>query len=1680
MSVLSLSEVQYVGERSPVTKPTEDILEESTLLQVDGTRKRVREKLSLAICDRKQILLEVDDAQRGPADDRLDSREDGTFKELHRSPQRHNDEVLDNIHATEKPLPNIDMFQQGQVHEQLSNKHEGNANFPDSDKHEENACFPHTDSQLAECKILNGMVEEETSFLREKKINEDVIHLRIESHSYSGQQCNEVGSCFEPEQGVQLIDRNFKSNDNMVPAKDSQGDKICEFNNREDAPCSAESIQTDTSDSCGEEEDQSCLPHKLSDFEPDLPEQGQKNNSFLFGNASHSSMQNMNNNVQNINQEGESGLLRNEYVEQDQPVALWVKWRGKWQTGIRCPRADCPLSALKAKPTHERKRYVAVFFPRTRTYSWADMLLVRSIGESPEPLVNGNHRRWRKLVKDLTLPRRYIMQKLAFAMLNISDQLHTEAVIEDARKATTWKEFAMEASHCRDYLDLGKMLLKLQNMILPSYISQDWLGNSFDLWIQRCQSAQTAESIEILTKELVDSVCWTQVDELWNAPVQPELGPEWRTWKQEAMKWFFSWHPSAIGGDLEQKRICDISAGMEPQISRKRPKLEIRRAEPSVSPLKDSGCALFSQINTIVTDSGHLDCQNMVESTLTQEPCKVAVQSGVAVATVPGIAADRCDRIKVEGNGVKFVQGSEVCMSTDGECGKETIIDSHIESDSVKRYHQCAFFVEAKGRRCGRWANDGAMYCCVHLNAHSGEKPSQKVQRPPVGSPMCEGTTTHGRKCKHRARIGSAFCKKHHPHSSHDSVMTENLANPSENTLKNAIDSKEYGSVGEVQMPVQENLIPIVVGETLDERNCLMKKSELYNALPVPVKSSSPDLPRCIGYYRQNNGDQCLEYAKRHTLYCEKHLPKFLKRARNGKSRLISKDIFVNLLKNCSSRKQKIYLHQACELLYGFMKSSLSRQKPVSRGDTMGWILSEASKDAVIGEFLLKLVTSEREKLMRIWGFSADKDKQISSLETKVASTPLVHEKANYPEMTVKCKICAEEFSDDQKLGLHWTEVHKKEARWLFRGFACAVCMNSFTNRKVLETHVKDKHGIQFLEHSILFRCMSCSSHFVNPEQLWQHVLSLHAMDFRLPDLTRQPLDQAARPKMEMRYKLCNSNDVSEKDDGSQRFLCRFCGLRFDLLPDLGRHHQVAHMNPNSMSHFPQRRANHLLRNRHCYPRFRKSFGTSFRLKNQTSFRLQKHLNSSNLALSSRPRLQTQAPETASLGMLLESHCSDVAQTLFSKIQKTKPRPSNLEILSIARSACCRISLHAALEVKYGILPENLYLKAAKLCSELNIQVDWHLEGYICPKGCKPLKNRHSLAPLKPVSDGFEERPTLAIVPVNDAKWEMDECHYILNSEHFNWKPKRKAIILCEDVSFGREPVPIVCVIDEEFKDSFHVSSNEAPSGQELGISMPWRGFTYVTERLIEPSLGLDTKNSQLGCACPNLKCYPESCDHVYLFDNDYENAEDIHGKSMHGRFAYDERGRIVLEEGYLVYECNSMCKCAATCQNRVLQRGVQVKLEIFRTEKKGWAVRAGEAISRGTFVCEYIGEVLNDEEANRRGERYDQDGCSYLYDIDAHIDGARGLSEGTVPYVIDATKYGNVSRFINHSCSPNLVNYLVLVESMDCQLAHIGLYASRDIAVGEELAYDYRYKFLPGDGRPCYCGAPNCRGRLY
>uniref|UniRef100_A0ACD5ZN75 Uncharacterized protein n=1 Tax=Avena sativa TaxID=4498 RepID=A0ACD5ZN75_AVESA len=874
------------------------------------------------------------------------------------------------------------------------------------------------------------------------------------------------------------------------------------------------------------------------------------------------------------------------------------------------------------------------------------------------------------------------------------------------------------------------------------------------------------------------------------------------------------------------------------------------------------------------------------------------------------------------------------------------------------------------------------------------------------------------------------------------------------------------------QVSVQVKLIPTMAEEISGDKARGLESTDLLYPMSTSMATANLDVHICIGILSHDNIVECQDYARRHTLYCEKHLPKFLKRARNGKSRLVSKDVFINLLKCCASRKEKLCLHRACEFLYWFLRNNISRQQSGLDRDYMPQILAEVSKDPDVVDWLLKLIPSEREKLANLWGFGANESNQILT-DNQEGSMMVLQEEITNPSTGLKCKICFRDFSDDQCLGLHWTEVHRKETRWLFRGYSCAVCMEPFTNRKVLEKHVQQSHGAQFLQYSILFRCMSCNSNFLNMDLLWQHIVSDHTHEFRLLDAPQRPKGQSVKRTEGTSIKALYDNHNLGKDDGSQKLTCRLCGLKFDILPDLGRHHQVAHMDQGSVGHMPPGRGKYQLnRGRHYYSAFKKSLRPSSSLKKRISSGIEKHfkISSSDLSMITSQMVES---ETANLGKLLDFQCSDLAQTLFSKIQKTRSHPSNLDILSVARSVCCKTSLLAALEVKYGTMPENIYVKAAKLCSDIGIQIDWHQEEFICPNGCKSGYNSNTLPPLQPTQVDLLVVPSVTNPPDIDGTGGMEEYHYVLDSEDFRWKLKNERVVLCEDVSFGREKFPIVCAVDVDAKEFLRTKPEEL---LQHCSSVPWQGFHYVTARLMDSSL-VDSENCVVGCACSHAHCSPGKCDHVNLFDTLHENPVDIYGTPMQGRFAYDENSKVILQEGYPIYECNSLCTCEASCPNKVLQQGLLVKLEIFKTENKGWAVRAAEPIPRGTFVCEYVGEVVKDDDAMRNVESDTKSACSYLFDMASHIDRGRVDTSGTCPYMIDATRYGNVSRFINHSCWPNLSTRLVVVES---RLAHVGLFANLDIAAGEELSYDYRRKLLPGAGCPCHCGARNCRGRVY
>ncbi|NXX96037.1 SETB2 methyltransferase, partial [Centropus bengalensis] len=70
------------------------------------------------------------------------------------------------------------------------------------------------------------------------------------------------------------------------------------------------------------------------------------------------------------------------------------------------------------------------------------------------------------------------------------------------------------------------------------------------------------------------------------------------------------------------------------------------------------------------------------------------------------------------------------------------------------------------------------------------------------------------------------------------------------------------------------------------------------------------------------------------------------------------------------------------------------------------------------------------------------------------------------------------------------------------------------------------------------------------------------------------------------------------------------------------------------------------------------------------------------------------------------------------------------------------------------------------------------------------------------------------------------------------------------------------------------------------------------------------------------------------------------------------------------VYECSVLCRCdKMMCQNRVVQHGIQVRLQVFNTEKKGWGVRCLDDIDKGTFVCTYSGRLMSRAESQALGD---------------------------------------------------------------------------------------------------------------
>ncbi|XP_059297613.1 probable inactive histone-lysine N-methyltransferase SUVR2 [Lycium ferocissimum] len=182
------------------------------------------------------------------------------------------------------------------------------------------------------------------------------------------------------------------------------------------------------------------------------------------------------------------------------------------------------------------------------------------------------------------------------------------------------------------------------------------------------------------------------------------------------------------------------------------------------------------------------------------------------------------------------------------------------------------------------------------------------------------------------------------------------------------------------------------------------------------------------------------------------------------------------------------------------------------------------------------------------------------------------------------------------------------------------------------------------------------------------------------------------------------------------------------------------------------------------------------------------------------------------------------------------------------------------------------------------------------------------------------------------------------------------------------------------------------------------------------------------------------------------------------------------------IKECWWKCGCNKQCGNRVVQRGISHKLQVFMTpEGKGWGLRTLEDLPRGAFVCEYVGEVLTNAELFDRVSR-SPNGEEHSYPVLLDADwGSEGVLKDEEALCLDATFYGNVARFINHRCfDSNLVEIPIEIETPDHHYYHIAFFTTRKIKAMEELTWDYGIDFddleHPVKAFSCHCGSTFCR----
>ena len=381
------------------------------------------------------------------------------------------------------------------------------------------------------------------------------------------------------------------------------------------------------------------------------------------------------------------------------------------------------------------------------------------------------------------------------------------------------------------------------------------------------------------------------------------------------------------------------------------------------------------------------------------------------------------------------------------------------------------------------------------------------------------------------------------------------------------------------------------------------------------------------------------------------------------------------------------------------------------------------------------------------------------------------------------------------------------------------------------------------------------------------------------------------------------------------------------------------------------------------------------------------------------------------------------------------------------------------------------------------------------------------------------------------------------------------------DVSYGKEHVPVSCVnsLDNNYPEYVEYS----------GVRLPQKKVSIIND-----------PEFLTCCDCTDGCLDKQKCACWQLTIQSTASSPDAR---INPNAGYVNRRLLdVVPTG--IYECNSKCSCNRTCQNRVAQNPLRSKLQVFKTEKRGWGMRTLCDIPQGAFICIYVGNLYSTDEANEHGKNFgdeyfaeldmietvERNKEGYESDIDDEFKEPNYRSEvessdtiestedeepmpkraqldkddsdvvlygvnpttdaqdrqtrskrkstgkatykdeddeeeeekteetekSTKPklvstrkffgededvYIMDAKSIGNIGRYLNHSCSPNVFVQNCFVDTHDLRFPWVSFFASTFIRAGSELCWDYCYIVNQVEGKEiyCECGADQCRGRL-